>query len=207
MKPNQIRWTMTALAVAIAALHFIRPTLSLDTTYIVALVLAVLPWLAPIVKSIELPGGFKIEVQDVKEAIEKVIAPQTPLTEITLANERQPVVTPSEPSDSFVTLRQLAATDPNLALVGFRVELERRLASLAQRHGIDTQRKSAGQLLRELRSRDAIPSSVASGLADLLALGNQAAHGADVSPNAARWMLEVGPTVLGTLDQLIKGQE
>ena len=136
------------MAIAGGVVHFLRPSFSLDTTYIVLLVLALIPWVAPIIKSIELPGGFKIEVQDLKEATDKVTAAATKSVASTFANE--PLKSPRvpEPVDSFTTIRQLATTDPNLALVGFRIELERRLSALAQRHGVDSQHRSAGQLLR-----------------------------------------------------------
>lgn len=100
-------------------------------------------------------------------------------------------------------MRQLAQEDPNLTLVGFRIEIERRLHALAAKHDLATHHKSAGQLLRVLQTRNLIPPKMASGLADLLALGNQAAHGAEVSSNAARWVLDVAPEVLDELDRLI----
>jgi hypothetical protein len=203
MKLTKIRWSISIGAALIAVIHFVSPHFSLDTTYIIALVLGVIPWLAPIVKSVELPGGFKIEVRDIKEATDKVIAATEAVAQ-TFANERPRIALTTE-ADAFTTIRQLATSDPNLALVGFRIELERRLIALAQRHGIETQRRSAGLLLRELRLREAIPGSIASGLSELLALGNQAAHGAEVSPDAARWMLEVGPTILAILDETIRG--
>ena len=199
MKLTRIRWFITIAAILIAAAHFLWPSFSLDTTYIVLLVLAVIPWLAPVIKSVELPGGFKIEVQDLKEATDKLTAAAAEPLKRTFANEsrqqQQQLTRAPELVDPFTTIRQLATTDPNLALVGFRIELERRLLALARRHGVDTQGRSAGQLLRQLQTLQAIPSSVATGLSDLLALGNQAAHGADVSPGAAQWMLDVGPKV------------
>jgi hypothetical protein len=188
------------VAILIATAHFLWPSFSLDTTYIVLLVLAVIPWLAPIIKSVELPGGFKIEVQDVKDATDKVTAiPKKPKA-VMFANEAQPPAPPAEPVDAFSTIRQLAATDPNLAMVGFRIELERRLSALAQRFGVDAQHRSAGQLLRQLQALEAISPSVASGLSDIIALGNQAAHGAAVSPEAALWMVKAGSKVFKTLD-------
>ena len=63
---------MSIAAILIAVIHFLRPSLRPDTTYVAALVLAVIPWLAPLIKSVELPGGFKIEVQDLKEATDKL---------------------------------------------------------------------------------------------------------------------------------------
>jgi hypothetical protein len=117
------------------------------------------------------------------------------------------LATATPPVDPFALIREIASTDSNLALVAFRIELERRLALLARKYQIDTEHRGVGQLLRELQRREAIPASVASGLTDLVALGNQAAHGAKVSDEAAHWMLEVGPEVLGVLDDLIKAKD
>ncbi|OOG39366.1 hypothetical protein [Rhodanobacter sp. C05] len=210
MKFAGIRWLISAVAVLIAVGHFVWPSFSLDTTYIIALVIAFIPWLAPVIKSVELPGGFKIEVQDLKEITDK-------LTGMVAEPEHSPRVDAAPPQqqqqyrpqqsqhapasvEPFIAIRQLAATDPNLALVAFRIELERCLVSLAQRHGLATQRQDAGQLLRQLQVNQAITPAVASGLAELLALCNQAAHGAEVSPGAAQWMLDVGPGVLAALE-------
>ena len=118
----------------------------------------------------------------------------------------QPQFQQPEEADVFSLIADVAKKDPNLALVAFRIELEKRLAALAAQYGISDSGRGAGFLLRELRTRHAIPLSVASGLSELIALGNQAAHGASVSPDAAEWVLEVGPTVLGILDEAIQKQ-
>jgi hypothetical protein len=206
MKPNWIRWTITLACAGIALVHTAWPGFKLDATYTIVLVVAVAPWLAPVVKSIELPGGFKIEVRDIKEAIDKVTTTAATPKMVAFANEARPAPASAEPSDSFASIREVASTDGNLALVAFRIELERRLVLLAQKYQIDTQRRGVGMILRELQKREAIPSSIASGLTELVALGNQAAHGAKVSDQAARWMLEVGPEVFRVLDDLIAGK-
>jgi hypothetical protein len=48
-----------------------------------------------------------------------------------------------------------------------------------------------------------MPQEAASGLMELIALGNRAAHGAAVSPDAGSWMLDVGPSILLQLDTLV----
>lgn len=200
---TRIRWGITIGAICLTLAHNVFPQVKLDTTSIILLIIALVPWLAPIVKSVELPGGFKIEVQDVKEATDKVTATVVEPAEVNLSGMRTANVRGEDSDDSLVALRQIFQSDPNLAMVGFRIEIEGRLATLARRYHLDPSRKSASQLLRMLQEKNVIPASAASGLADLIALGNQAAHGADVSPNAAQWVLEVSPRVLTTLDQLI----
>jgi hypothetical protein len=61
--------TLVALIAAVA--HLLRPDLSIDGVTLGLLVLAILPWLAPFVKSLELPGGWKIEFQELKKATEE----------------------------------------------------------------------------------------------------------------------------------------
>jgi len=165
----------------------------------------VIPWLAPVIKSIELPGGFKIEVQDIKAATDKVTSGAPPgelLPHSQLAPPQTPL--PAPPPDPFSLIAEIAEKDPNLALVAFRIELEKRLVTLAEQNGISETKRGAGFRLRQLQAKRTIPLSVASGLSELIALGNQAAHGASVSPDAAQWVLEVGPSVLGLLDGSIR---
>ena len=206
MKLNSIRWTITLACGAIALVHGTWPDFKLDATYTVLLIIAVIPWLAPVIKSIELPGGFKIEVQDLKEAAAKVTA-STPWPKTLTATNEAPLPSPPiEQADSVAIIREVASTDPNLAFVAFRIELERRLVLLAKQYQIETEHRGVGQLLRELQKREVIPASVASGLTELVALGNQAAHGAKISQGAALWMLEASPRILGVLDDFVSGQ-
>ncbi|SRR6266545_3871106 len=205
MSLNNIRWSITVVCAVLAGIHFHWPSLALDTTSTILLIVAVIPWLAPVIKSIELPGGFKIEVQDIKAAMDKVtsaVPPEEQLPPSQFAPPQQPP--PAPPRDAFSLIAEIAEKDPNLALVAFRIELEKRLITLAEQNGISETKRGVGFLLRQLQAKRAIPLSVASGLNELIALGNQAAHGASVSPDAAQWVLEVGPTVLGVLDESIR---
>jgi hypothetical protein len=206
MRLNAIRWTITIACGAAALVHTIWPNFKLDATYTVVLVIAALPWLAPVIKSIELPGGLKIELHELKEATQKVTSLPATTKTIEFTNARRPIGAAAQSPDPFALIREIASTDSTVGLVAFRIELERRLVLLAQKYQIDASRRGVGQLLRELQKREAIPASVASGLTDLIALGNQAAHGAKVSDQAASWMLDVGPRVLGVLDDLIEGK-
>jgi hypothetical protein len=67
-----LRIFLTAGAVALAVVHGIWPRLSVDGVTLGLLCVAALPWLAPIIKSIELPGFGKIELQEMKAQVEEL---------------------------------------------------------------------------------------------------------------------------------------
>lgn len=190
---------ISAVCAVVAVAHLVFPQISIDLITLALLVAGIAPWLAPVVKSVEMPGGFKIELQDVKQATDKVSAgaveggvsaPSSGVAADRLQKEEAAVQ----------QLRSISEQDPNLALVGLRIELEKRLASLAQEAGVSTEGRAAGWYLRELRRREALPAQLVSGLSDLIALGNRAAHGADVSGDAAAWALDLAPVVFSALD-------
>jgi hypothetical protein len=69
---QKIQIVSSSLFVLLAILHIIWPNLRIDSITIVLLCLVVLPWIFPYIKAIELPGGFKIELRDIKWAIDKL---------------------------------------------------------------------------------------------------------------------------------------
>ena len=184
--------------------HLIWPTFKIDLVTLILAMVAILPWTASIIKSLELPGGFKIELQDVKAATDKV-------TSLPISLDAEPgrfvtfvsdVKMSPTGYDSIANLSDTFGKDPNLALVGVRIEIEKRLNLLAQRNGIEPNRPLRYKL-RKLQQQDIIPPEVASGLNDLVSMGNEAAHGAEVAPDAAAWVLDVGPQVVSILDEII----
>jgi hypothetical protein len=77
MNTNSERPTTRALSIlisctaaALALVHITWPSLSIDSITLTLIVLASLPWLAPLFKSIEAPGGWKVEFQELKREVE-----------------------------------------------------------------------------------------------------------------------------------------
>ncbi len=188
MKITQI--TITIVALIIAAVHLKCPDLKIDLITLTLLLVAVVPWLAPIFKSLELPGGWKIEFQELQKAKER--ADEVGL----LSGEVQSAV-----SYSF---QLVADNDPNLALAGLRIEIEKRLNQIAESYQIDTGRSSTGRLLRLLGKRNLLSHQEQSVLADMMDLLNGAVHGAQIDSRAADWAMDVGPRLLASLDEKIK---
>lgn len=206
---SQLKKYVPVAALALAVVHFLWPSFGIDFVTISLIIVALIPWILPVLKSMEFPGGVKIEFKDVKQAAEKI-------THITIqpSDARQTIIS-TEPdlkpelrtNDSLTTLRHIASTNPNLAFVGFRIEVEKKLLAMAEQAGLQVQRRPLGRIVRDLQEREILPVAVASGLSDLIALGNIAAHGADVAPEAVNWLLDVGPSLLGALDDALNSMQ
>jgi hypothetical protein len=63
---------ISALAVAVALLHMLLPRLQVDMITVALVAIAALPWLAPILKSVKLPGGLELVLQDIHDKVEAV---------------------------------------------------------------------------------------------------------------------------------------
>jgi len=104
----------------------------------------------------------------------------------------------------------LPQADPNLQLVGLRIEIEQRLNQLAQAHRVELEgapRPTPRRLVQRLVATGVLPQSVASPLLDLIGLGNQAAHGVEVSDGAGEWAQREGPRLLEALDALARSRK
>src|SRR5882672_10653419 len=68
----KIKILISLICIAGLAVHLTWPAFKIDLITLILVIVGVLPWTASIIKSLELPGGFKIELQDVKAATDKV---------------------------------------------------------------------------------------------------------------------------------------
>lgn len=188
---RRLRQIISAGALLLTAVHLIWPNLGIDPTTIALLFIVVLPWLAPLIKSLELPGGWKIEFQTLQEAASRADAAGL------LA--AQPSV-----KKAAYSFQSVAAQDPNLALAGLRIEIEQRLSRLAEASGVKTPRPAGiGQLLRALVQNNVLTSEERSILADMTITLNYAVHGATVDVRTSDWAITYGPRLLASLDERI----
>jgi hypothetical protein len=82
MKARTLQYGITIAAIVIALIHLIFPNIKIDAITITLLFIALIPWLSPLFKSLEFPGGWKIEFQEMKEKVDTMMAKQTePVTE------------------------------------------------------------------------------------------------------------------------------
>ena len=173
-------------ALIFIAIHIFLPDVKIDAITLGLLIVAVLPWLTSLIESAKFPGGWEVKFRDVQTAGDKITKQEL----VDVAD-----VVPSPPS-----FLEIAERDPNLALVGLRIEIEKRLRALAAKEGLDDQRRSLGFLSLELINKGVLDGPSASGLQELIRAGNNAAHGAKVEDGVAQWAIDTGPLVLASLD-------
>ena len=185
------RIAISLVAISVAILRIKFPEMKIDINTIILIVIAALPWLTGIIDTAELPGGWKFKFKSLKETAEK--AERTGLVSSSLTKE-------DEEKYSF---QQVGLDDPNLALAGLRIEIEKRLISLAKLHNIDVKMQSVGSLLNTLSRKEILSKEERTIISDLISLLNGAVHGARVNFDAAKWALEFGPKILKSLDERI----
>jgi hypothetical protein len=184
-----------AISIGAVVMIFIRaiwPGLNIDVITLGLLLVAILPWFSGLIKSAEFPGGWKIEFQDVKNAGDRIVAEPAP--HATIAEGFTTYVPESHPS--FLTV---APQDPNLALVGLRIEIEKRVRALAEKRGIAPGRPLSA-LIRDLQSEGSLLAHLQVGSRTWYCR-QQAAHGA-ASRAGGSWAMQYGPAVLGSLTQV-----
>lgn len=184
---RQQRWAVTVGSIAVAWGHILWPT-AIDGVTFALLVVAALPWLSGIIKAVEVPGAGRIELAQLESAGQKITAGTTTLTP-----------SASLPRPAYL---EIVDRDPNLAVVGLGIEIEKRVRELAQRAAIE-ERLPFPRLVDELARREIVRPNVRGGLLELMRARNAAAHGRSVDPDAVDWSMSNGPEILASLDMLL----
>ena len=169
---------------------YFLPFIAIDAVTVSLLVIAAVPWLGYMFRSLEVPGLGKVEYQE--------------LVRTGVAATRAGLTAPPTKKQSE-WLPPSAERDPLLALAGLRIEIEKRLRLLADLKAINIgQRPGSIRMLADLLSTNGIVTAdQAHALTDMAGTLNRAVHAQTVSPESARWALTVGPTVLASLDARI----
>ena len=189
---------LSMIAILAIIARMLWPEIKIDSITLVLIVLALLPWFSEIIESAKLPGGWEIKFRDMQKAAEKVVEQGS-----AQSSSKEAKAASSETIEP--AFLHIAERDPNLALAGLRIEIEKRLRLLARYFQIPDQ-LSLTQTLRELQKREILTANALGGLQELISAGNQAAHGAKVEDSVADWAISYGPVILKTLDKIIEGE-
>lgn len=185
---------LSALFVALAVLHVVFPKASIDSTFIVLIIIAFIPWLIPYIKALEISGIGKVELID-RETHEIM---QEKIQNLNLETAEADNLTAQRTDGS---LDDIVQSDPNLALVTLRIELEKTLRAIAEKNNVQFNRYGLGKLASLLYNTKLINTDEYSLLRDLIPPLNGAAHG-DIdkySFDSIIWTLELGAKLLNSM--------
>lgn len=193
-KQKILQILISFIAISFLVVHLIWPELKVDSITIALFIISIVPWLLPLFKTLEFPGGWKIEFQDVKDAVEK-----GDKAGLIGANDKN--------TKSKHIFLEIADRDTNLGLAGLRIEIEKRIIQIAEINNIQNQRRGLTQLLRELNSNGILTSNEYAALVDITTLLNRAIHGESISQDTAKYAIEYGINLLDGLDNKIIRKE
>lgn len=66
---KRLRQIISLGALLFVLAHLFWPVLKIDSITVCLIVIAILPWISPLVKSLELPGGWKLEFAEISKHI------------------------------------------------------------------------------------------------------------------------------------------
>ena len=177
--------TFSTLAILLLVAHLFFPQFKIDPLSILLLGAASIPWLSSLFKSVEMPGGFKVEFQDLEKITKR--AEDAGLLE-------------TAPSKEY-GFELVATSDPNLALAGLRIEIEKKLRQLAVEHGGED-RTSIRRNIEMLSVYERLSSEQVAVIQDLVPILNSAVHGAVVDAPTVSWALTTGRRILANLERI-----
>ena len=194
MVSRRLQVAITFVSAIFLLAHLRWPTLQIDAIAIVLLVLCFIPWLGNLFKSLEMPGGWKIDFNENRFIKDTEVAEESGL----LVPQSASLTGNTQSGMEYAVLLEAY---PRLAVLDLRIDIEKRLRELANRNGISDKKASATTLTRELAKRGVLtdPESVA--LLGILASLNSVVHGADISKANAEQVLEVGKRLIDSLDE------
>ena len=184
---------MTLVFSVAAVAHILVPSVTIDSVTVTLLAMACVPWIGRIFAKLEIPGLLKVEGPILEKAGDRIVrSGLMPSVDAPIGKQGKRRV---------YAFEAVGGEDPNIVLVGLRIELERRLREIARTRGITEERRSLRRVIGNLARRSIIQTNEASALADLLPLLNGAAHGATVDRAALEWALDFGPSLLDALEE------
>ncbi|MGD0707579.1 MAG: hypothetical protein ABSA51_03905 [Anaerolineaceae bacterium] len=189
MKSKNVQLAITVGAILVAVAHLIWPKLTIDSITVLLFVIAVIPWLTPLFKSIEIPGGLKFEFQDLQKALTK--AENIGL----ISNNTQNL------SRTDYSFQRISNNDPILALAGLRIEIERCLYKKAQENGFKKYYAGIEELLKFLYKEKLLSSAESSIIKDITMLLNSIVHSGAVDNESADLALAEGAKLLKGLEK------
>lgn len=192
---RKTKFIVSGIAISVALIHLIFPGINIDIVIVILLTIAIIPWLDPLFKSIELPWGVSLEYRDLQEIENKAI-------KAGLINSATDELThESAVEGSEYEFVEMAEKNQHISLVILRIEIEKKLRHIVAKLNIDTKKYSAFPLLDILLSKNILSIAEANVLKDMLTILNRSVQGVENDARISNWVVENGPAIMESLDK------
>jgi hypothetical protein len=193
--PTKEKIAISAISASILVAHLVWPSIKFDAAALFLISVCVIPWLGGIFKSIQLPGGTKVEFREKLIKALKKFESEGPLQE-----SQTPI------SDPLYI--EILARDPNLALAGLRIEIERKLRDIANLLNPDGPTKlNLSQMVESIGKEGLFTPKQTEAMHGILRSLNRVVHGSTVPLKDAEEIMPQGKRLLAALDKRIKKLE
>lgn len=185
---------ISMLFIAVLIIRIVLPDLKIDTTSIVLIILATIPWVIQFIKSLEINGVGKVELVNKdkkKEMEENAVNAGLGITKTNVDESKQ---------YSFINLRY---NDPKLALAGLRIEIENSLRRIAENNSLDVSFVGIIQMTRLLVKEHLIDGNEQSIISDITVVLNKAVHSqlSSYESETFDWVFDLGISLLKSLNK------
>ncbi len=191
---------LTALAMLLCHGLGVRQIVVDNTSLILLAVMLLSPFVASI-KKVKI-GEFEAEIQP--DEVSRVARQAERSLPIKSAGE----VPLRETDQTATAIRNLAETDPVVALAKLRIEIETRLRRIENRMdptAVKRGRPTAlASIIRRLASQDVFDADLAETIRDVVSICNRAVHGEDIRDVDARQIIDTGAELLEVLDLAVR---
>jgi len=193
-------WVTFVLGIALLGTHTFKLTnISVDSTSILLLIIILISPFIASVKKIKY-GDFEAEI-DPKE-VQKIKTEADKNDELKKSDEE----TRPEIYAATESIRDLASSDPVIALAKVRIELEKVLNRLARIAGIEIKRPALGMLVKTLSNHEIISTGVGKSLTEVISICNRAIHGETISEDSANTIVSLGIDLLEEIYWAVQDQ-
>lgn len=193
-------WITFILSITLLGVHtFKLSNISVDSTSVLLLIISLISPFVISIRKIKF-GDFEAEidaaeVQKLKSDVEKI----TKETEAEFIDKPEIYI-------ATESIRELALTDPIIALAKVRIELEKVLSKLARVSDIELKTSNLGVVVKALSNYEIISLKIGKSLTEVIAICNRAIHGENISEENADTIVSVGVDLLEEIYWLIQEQ-